>query len=116
LPLSVLFDPVWPLVLLWPVWIGVVLVERSFPKAPPSVSPSVFNPVGHIGHVVVALKPMGRVQIGSLYFDARSARSVIGEGSTVRVLARSMSELVVEEAPNPVPGSTSGLAPHGGSS
>jgi membrane-bound ClpP family serine protease len=104
LPLSVLFDPVWLLVLLWPVWIGVVLVERSFPKESSPVSSPAFNPVGHTGQVAVALRPMGKVQIGALYFDARSAGGVIPEGATVRVLARSMSELLVEEAPNQGPG------------
>jgi Membrane-bound serine protease (ClpP class) len=115
LPLAMLFDPVWPLLLLWPLWLGAVLVEGSFPKeesSPVLSAPAFADPIGQIGVVVSTLRPVGRIQVGREYFDARSDGRIIPVGAVVRVLSRSLSEYVVEEEPNkaPEPTTTAGTS------
>ncbi len=96
-PLLMLFDPGWPVILFWPLWLGIVLVERSFPKTPQIPPSTPFDPIGKTGRVVTDLRPTGRIQIGSTHYDARSDGRIIPAGVNVRVVARSMAELIVEE-------------------
>lgn len=100
LPVSLLFDPVWPLIFLWPLWLAIILIEDSFPVEKPAArEPKDAAPASteQLGTVVVALRPMGRIRIGDAYFDARSDGRIISAGATVRVVSRSMAEVVVEE-------------------
>ena len=98
LPLSMLFDPIRPIVVIWPLWLAVVLTERSFPEEPPHPEPSsAVDLGGQVGVVITALRPLGRIQIGAAHFDARSDGRIIPVGSSVRVVSRSMAEFLVEE-------------------
>lgn len=94
LPLAMLFDPIWPLFFLWPLWIAVVLVERSFPKEACSSVPAIADPIGQIGVVVSALRPVGRIQVAASDFEARSDERIIPIRTMVRVVSRSMGEFL----------------------
>lgn len=108
--LSVLFDPLSPLLLLWPLWLALVLVEHIFlvvpsalrleaAPAPPPTETAPAAPIGQIGVVVSALRPLGRIQIVNTHFDARSDGRIVVAGTRVRVLCRAMNELVVAAEP-----------------
>jgi membrane protein implicated in regulation of membrane protease activity len=95
--LAPLLDPLWPLILLWPLWLIVILVERTIPPpAPSQEAPLPTDPIGQTGIAVTELRPTGRIQIGSAHFDAKSDGRIIAAGARVRVLSRSMAELIVE--------------------
>lgn len=97
--LSMLIEPVWPVIFLWPLGLAVVLVERLFPKVGGSASPAGVDPLGQVGVVVSDLRPLGRIQIGAAQFDARSDGRLIPAGTSVRIVSRSMAEFLVEVEP-----------------
>lgn len=93
-------------IFLWPVWIAVILIDRTIP--PESHSREATAPLDLVGQeaaVVVALRPTGKIKVGSHCVDARSNGRVIEQGATVRVTAKAMGEWVVAEVATTAPAS-----------
>ena len=53
--------------------------------------------IGHVGHAISDLKPIGKVEVDGQVYEARSAHNFISQGATVAVQAVSQGTLVVRK-------------------
>ena len=53
--------------------------------------------IGHSGHAISDLKPIGKVEVDGQVYEARSAHNFISQGATVAVQAVSQGTLVVRK-------------------
>ncbi|MBL9203107.1 MAG: NfeD family protein [Opitutaceae bacterium] len=96
-------EPLWWIVglPLWPVWIAVAVADARLPQQDKGDSASAApDLIGAHGVVVVELRPVGKVQVADKVFDARSDGASLIAGTTVRVVGRSMSDLIVKPLPD----------------
>ncbi len=53
--------------------------------------------IGHVGHAISDLKPIGKVEVDGQVYEARSAHNFISQGARVEVQAVSQGTLVVRK-------------------
>ena len=53
--------------------------------------------VGAVGHAVTDLRPVGKIEIAGVRFDARGEGAWISSGAKVRILRNEANEMVVEQ-------------------
>jgi membrane-bound ClpP family serine protease len=109
--LWLIFDPVWPIAFLWPVFLAIAYLDDRHSTPTQPASPALSEHIGVAAIVVATLRPTSRIQIGNVQHDARSVSGIVPEGSQVRIVGKSMAEFLVERIPDKRTAENSGPSP-----
>lgn len=97
---SLIFDPIFPLIIFWPVFVAIALIDLSHPEAEKSQPSIARDLTGSKGVVICPLRPLGKIRVGEQVLEARSNGVIIPEGAQVKLVERAMCEWLVEEVPS----------------